>query len=219
MSDSRAEDVLLGLADDAFVPRRPGTSTMTKREVRAITLANLALHAATVLWDIGSGTGSVAIEASRLASTGHVYAIESDPDALAALTTNCQRLHAGNITIVAGRAPQALRELPAPDAVFVGGSGGALLSILETAMLRLRPGGTLVINLASFEHLAEAANYLRQARWSIECTLVNIARAQNILDVTRFAALNPVFILTAHASEQEAQAAPASTTTILEGEE
>jgi precorrin-6Y C5,15-methyltransferase (decarboxylating) len=198
MSDNR-ERILLGLPDEAFVPRRPGTSTMTKREVRAITLANLQLCQDTVLWDVGSGTGSVAIEAARLANRGRVYAVECDPDAVSALNTNCQRLHATNVSIVAGRAPQALHELPEPDAIFVGGSGGALLPILEVAMQRLRAGGALVVNLASFEHLAEVADSIRQANWSLECTMVNIARTQRILDITRFAALNPVFILTARA--------------------
>jgi precorrin-6B C5,15-methyltransferase / cobalt-precorrin-6B C5,C15-methyltransferase len=198
MSDNR-ERILLGLPDEAFVPRRPGTSTMTKREVRAVTLANLELCQDTVLWDIGSGTGSVAIEAARLANRGHVYAVECDPGALAALETNCQRLHAANVTIVAGRAPQVLHGLPDPDAIFVGGSGGALLPILQVAMQHLRTGGLLVVNLASFEHLAEAVDYIRKASWSLECTMVNIARTQRILDITRFAALNPVFILTARA--------------------
>jgi precorrin-6Y C5,15-methyltransferase (decarboxylating) len=172
---------------------------MTKREVRAVTLANLELCQDTVLWDIGSGTGSVAIEAARLANAGRVYAIECDPGALAALETNCQRLDAANVTIVPGRAPQVLQALPDPDAVFVGGSGGALLPILEAAMQRLRTRGPLVVNLASFEHLAEAAGYIRKANWLLECTMVNIARTQRILDITRFAALNPVFVLTAHA--------------------
>ncbi len=201
MSKDR-ESVLLGLADDVFTPRRPGTSTITKREVRAITLANLELHPHTILWDIGSGTGSVAIEAARLASAGHVYAIECDTDALVALKANCQQLQATNVTIIAGRAPQVLQDLPDPEAIFVGGSGGALLSILEVAITRLHTGGPLVVNLASFEHFAEAAAFLRKAGWSLECTMVNIARTQRILDVTRFAALNPVFVLTTHAQNQ-----------------
>ena len=197
MSDNR----LLGLPDEAFVQRRPGSNVITKREVRAITLANLALHERTILWDIGSGTGSVAIEAARLARSGHVYAIEDDLGALAAIEANCRQFDAPNITIVADRAPEALHRLPDPDAIFIGGSGSALSSILEVATARLLPRGSLVVNLASFEHLAEAANYLRQASWTVECTLVNIARTQNILDVTRFAAINPVFVLTAHAPE------------------
>jgi precorrin-6Y C5,15-methyltransferase (decarboxylating) len=176
---------------------------MTKREVRAITLASLQLHSHAVLWDVGSGTGSVAIEAARLASRGQVYAIEHDALALAAIEANCHRFNAVNVTIVAGRAPQALRDLPDPDAVFIGGSGGALSAILEVAMTRLHARGPLVVNLASFEHLSEATSYLRQANWVVECSLVNIARTQDILDITRFVALNPVFVLTAHALGRE----------------
>jgi precorrin-6B C5,15-methyltransferase / cobalt-precorrin-6B C5,C15-methyltransferase len=210
---------LLGLADEEFMPRRPGSSVMTKREVRAITLANLRLHQHTIMWDIGSGTGSVAIEAAHLASAGRVYAVECDAEALLAIEANCHRLNAPNVTIVPGRAPQAMHALPDPNAVFIGGSGGALIPILEVAMTRLRPGGRLVINLASFEHLSEAVDYLRQADWVLECTLVNIARTQRVLDITRFAALNPVFVLTAYAhSRQEQQALPTPTSASLQEE-
>ena len=204
MLDKRLH-ALLGLPDEEFVQRRPGSNTITKREVRAITLANLELHQHTILWDIGSGTGSVAIEAARLASMGQIYAVEYDAGALAAINANCQHFNTVNVTIVAGRAPLALRDLPDPDAVFIGGSGGALSAILEVVTARLRPRGSLVANLASFEHLSEATNYLRQAKWAVECTLVNVARTQNILDITRFAALNPVFVLTAHAPERREQ--------------
>jgi precorrin-6B C5,15-methyltransferase / cobalt-precorrin-6B C5,C15-methyltransferase len=196
---------VLGLPDEEFTQRSPGSNTMTRREVRAITLANLELHEHAVLWDIGSGTGSVAIEAARLARLGHVYAIECDAGALAAIEVNCQHFNASNVTIVAGRAPQILQDLPDPDAIFIGGSGGALSAILEVALARLRPHGALVVNLASFEHLCEATNYLRQASWMVDCTLVNIAHTRNILDVTRFAAFNPVFVLTASAPQRQEQ--------------
>ena len=75
---------------------------------------------------------------------GHVYAIEDDTGALAAIEANCHHFNATNVTIVAGRAPQTLHDLPDPDAIFIGGSGGALSSILEVAMARLRPQGSLV---------------------------------------------------------------------------
>jgi precorrin-6Y C5,15-methyltransferase (decarboxylating) len=204
MSDKRASQ-LFGLPDELFTPRRPGSNAITKRDVRAITLAHLGLHQHTILWDIGSGTGSVAIEAAHLASAGHVYAIECDAEALAAINANCRRLQAPNVSIVSGRAPQVLHDLPDPSAVFIGGSGGALTAILEVVMARLRPGGHLVVNLATLEHLSEAAGYLRQAAWMLQCTIVNIAYTQNILDMTRFVAMNPVFVLTAYApaSRQE----------------
>lgn len=196
MSD-KGTNQIFGLPDDAFTPRRPGSNVITKRDVRAISLAHLGLHQHTILWDLGSGTGSVAIEAAHLATAGHVYAVECNSEALAAIHANCDRLHAPNVSIVAGYAPQVLYDLPDPDAVFIGGSGGAMRAILEVVQARLRPGGHLVVNLATLEHLSEAVEYLRQAAWEWECTMVNIAHTQKILDMTRFAAINPVFVLTA----------------------
>jgi precorrin-6Y C5,15-methyltransferase (decarboxylating) len=196
MSDKAASQIF-GLSDDMFIPRRPGSNVITKRDVRAISLAHLGLHQNTILWDIGSGTGSVAIEAAHLASAGHVYAIECNSEALAAIHANCRRLDASNVTVIAGRAPQVLHDLPDPDAVFIGGSGGALTAILEVIQARLRPDGHLVVNLATIEHLSEAVEYLRQSAWEWECTMVNIAHTQQILDMTRLAAMNPVFVLTA----------------------
>jgi precorrin-6Y C5,15-methyltransferase (decarboxylating) len=188
---------IFGLPDDMFTPRRSGSNVITKRDVRAISLAHLELHHHTILWDIGSGTGSVAIEAAHLANAGHVYAIECNSEALAAIHANCHRLNAPNVTVIAGRAPQVLHDLPDPDAVFIGGSGGVLTAILEVVQARLRPSGHLVVNLATIEHLSEAVEYLRRSAWEWECTMVNIARTQQILDMTRFAAMNPVFVLTA----------------------
>lgn len=202
MSDKRASQIF-GLPDDTFTPRRPGSNVITKRDVRAISLAHLGLHQHTVLWDIGSGTGSVTIEAAHLATAGHIYAIECNHEALAAIHANCHRLHAPNVSIIAGHAPQVLHDLPDPDAVFIGGSGGALRAILEVVQSRLRPDGHLVVNLATLEHLTEAVDYLRQTAWEWECTMVNIAHTQIILDITRFAAMNPVFVLTANQKIQE----------------
>jgi precorrin-6B C5,15-methyltransferase / cobalt-precorrin-6B C5,C15-methyltransferase len=198
MLDKEAKQ-LFGLPDELFVPRRPASNVITKRDVRAIALAHLGLHQHTILWDIGSGTGSVTIEAAHLIRYGHVYAIECDTEAIEAIKANCQRLHAPNVSVIAGRAPQVLHDLPDPHAVFIGGSGGALTAILEVVIRRLHPGGHLVVNLAALEHLSEAVIYLQQASWALECTMVNIAQTRNILDMTRFAAMNPVFILTAYA--------------------
>ncbi len=204
MSDKEAKQ-LFGLPDELFTPRRPASNVITKRDVRAITLAHLGLHQHTILWDIGSGTGSVAIEAAHLTSAGHVYAIECDTGAIEAIKANCQRLHAPNVSVISGRAPQVLHDLPDPHAVFIGGSGGSLTAILEAVTGRLRPGGYLVVNLVTLEHLSEAVAYLHQTTWILECTMVNIAQTRNILDMTRFAAMNPVFVLTAYAptSKQE----------------
>jgi precorrin-6Y C5,15-methyltransferase (decarboxylating) len=194
---SGSTDRILGIPDEEFVPCREGRQVITKSEVRAIALSQLGLHHNSTLWDIGSGTGSVAIEAAHLAHTGRVFAIENDSRSLQALEQNCQRFRATNVTIVAQRAPEALSILPDPDAIFIGGSGGELAQILASSMERLRPDGRIVVNLASLEHLTEAMHILQHAQWITTCTLVNIARSKDLLDLTRFAALNPVFVVTA----------------------
>lgn len=188
---------IFGIPDEEFVPCREGRQVITKSEVRAISLSQLGLHYDSVLWDIGSGTGSVAIEAARLSTAGQVFAIEDDSRSLQALEQNCRRFEASNVTIVAQRAPDALSMLPDPDAVFIGGSGGELAQILDVILTRLRPDGRVVINLASLEHLTEAMQMLQRAQWITTCTLVSIARSKELLDLTRFAALNPVFVVMA----------------------
>lgn len=98
---------------------------MTKQEVRAAALAKLAVQPGDTLWDVGAGTGSVSVELALAAPRGHVYAVECDPEACGLIRQNRERFHACNLTLVEGRAPAALADLPAPDAVFIGGTKGA----------------------------------------------------------------------------------------------
>ena len=97
---------------------------MTKQEVRAAALAKLAVQPADTLWDVGAGTGSVSVELALAAPRGHVYAVECDPEACGLIRQNRETFHACNPTLVEGRAPAALADLPAPDAVFIGGTKG-----------------------------------------------------------------------------------------------
>ncbi len=110
-----------GLPDEAFARAKV---PMTKQEIRCISLAALALKQDTILFDIGAGTGSVSIEAARLACAGQVYAIEKKAEALQLIEKNTRKLQAPNVYIVPGTAPEVLEELPDPDRIFIGGSGG-----------------------------------------------------------------------------------------------
>jgi precorrin-6Y C5,15-methyltransferase (decarboxylating) len=181
----------IGRPDAAFAHRG---GMITKAEVRAVSIAKLCLHERAVVWDVGAGCGSVAIEASGLARRGQVYAVECDPTQLDYLHENRRRFGAGNVQVIAGEAPEALRDLPAPDAVFVGGSGGYLRAILVAAMGRLQPSGSIVANFASVEHLTEALTFARGCGWSTEVTQLAVSRGAAIAGATRFAALNPVFV-------------------------
>jgi len=178
-----------GLPDEAFATQG---GQITKREVRLLSLAELALGPGEVLWDIGAGSGSIAIEAARAQPAAAVFAVERRTVMYQYARENLRRFPAPNLTLVEGIAPQACATWPDPDAVFVGGTGGELEAIVTLAQQRLRSDGRLVINLATLEHLAEARKLLPAAR----VVQVQISRATPILDMTRLEALNPVFVIT-----------------------
>ncbi|MCH7714319.1 MAG: precorrin-6Y C5,15-methyltransferase (decarboxylating) subunit CbiT [Chloroflexi bacterium] len=187
----------LGLPDEAFEQRAPLKGQITKREVRAVALYSLGLRADSLVWDIGAGTGSISVEAGLIASQGRVYAIERDPDSLPLLEENIARWGGPNIQVVAGEAPQALAELPDPDSVFIGGSGGHLDLIIDEAAGRLQPGGRLVINLAVLERTQSAYHRLKALGLSAEMVMVHAARGKEMPgDTVRLESLNPVFVLT-----------------------
>ena len=200
----RAPDSLLptcGFADDEFAQRFPDKGLITKQEARALSLAKLRLAPDAVVWDIGAGSGSVGIEASRLAPFGHVYAIEKNEADAANALANARRFRASNYTLAEGRAPEQLDRWPDPDAVFIGGSGGELAALITLILARLKPGGRLVMNFVTIENLATATAELTAASASAgiswDVVQLQASRSQPILDMHRMAAQNPVWIVTA----------------------
>jgi precorrin-6Y C5,15-methyltransferase (decarboxylating) len=137
---------LAGLPDDAFIH----DGQLTKREVRAATLAALAPAPDRLLWDIGAGCGSVAIEWMRSTRGCEAIAFEPKPERVDMMTRNCDRLGTPRLTIVAGAAPAALKDRPAPDAVFIGGGIGDE-DVFGAAWRALKPGGRLVANVVTLE--------------------------------------------------------------------
>jgi precorrin-6Y C5,15-methyltransferase (decarboxylating) len=188
-----------GLPDDAFEQRRPLRGQITKREVRAVSLYLLGLKQDSVVWDLGAGTGSVAIEASLVSGDSKVYAVERDESSVELLKNNVQRWGTDNIRVIVGEAPDVLSELPDPDSVFVGGSGGKLGEILDEVARRLKPSGRVVVNLAALERTQETYHRLKGLGFSVELVSVNAARGKEMKDGTvRLEALNPVFIISAY---------------------
>lgn len=129
-----------GLPDDAFIR---GAVPMTKQEVRAAALAKLAVTPTDTLWDVGAGTGSVSVELALAAPAGQVYAVECDPEACALIQQNREKFSAYNLTLIEGKAPEALDMLPAPDAVFIGGTKGNMDAVID-AVLHKNPVGPAV---------------------------------------------------------------------------
>ena len=186
----------LGLPDDAFEQRRPLRGQITKSEVRAVSLYALALRDDSIVWDIGAGTGSVSVEAARIARRGAVYAIDRDADSAGLLRRNAARYGCGRVSVIIGSAPGILHTLPDPDAVFIGGGGAHLPAILDAALARLRPGGRIVANFAAPERTNTAYRAFQDAGMAPEMTMLSAARARALPDgALRLAALNPVFIV------------------------
>jgi len=192
---------LFGLPDDTFTRRMPGKGLITKREVRAVSLASLRLTPQSTVWDIGAGSGAVSIEAASLASLGSVYAVEKDAESVAIIRENIAGFGRDNITVVEAEAPEGLDALPQPDAVFIGGSGSRIEGILDTVCRRLKEGGRIVINAATLENLQAAISGLKNNSYIAEIALVNIATSRDIAGLTRFEALNPVFVITGSREE------------------
>jgi len=186
----------LGLPDDAFEQRRPVRGQITKREVRAVSLYSLGLRQDSVVWDIGAGTGSVSVEAGLIANRGQVFAIERNADSMPLLEANVAQWGSDNINVVSGEAPGALENLPSPDSVFIGGSGGNLSQIIEYSVSRLNPGGSIVVNLAVLERTHEAYSLLKSLGLDAELTQVTSSRGKEMPDgAVRLESLNPVFIV------------------------
>jgi precorrin-6Y C5,15-methyltransferase (decarboxylating) len=184
-----------GNPDDVFAQSRPKSGLITQAEVRAIALAQLDVQPASVVWDIGAGSGSVAIEAAQLAHLGMVYAIEQDVADHHLIVANAQTFGVKNLTPIHGTAPAMFDGLPAPDAVFVGGTGHEVARLLEAAFKALRPGGRLVVNVASLESLNTTYDVLKRLASAVHALLVNIARGNEQLETLRFEAVNPTFLL------------------------
>jgi precorrin-6B C5,15-methyltransferase / cobalt-precorrin-6B C5,C15-methyltransferase len=189
-----AVPLALGLADDALLRL---DAVFTKAPVRAVSLAALAQRPGDVVWDVGAGTGAVALEASLLCPGGPVFAVERDPERFSLLTQNIQRTGALTVTPVHGDAPEALAELPAPDRIFVGGGLSTRPDLLPVLCNRLRPGGRLVVNAVLLGSVTQALDVLRQYRLEVSLTQLQASTSSPLAADIRLAADNPVFILAA----------------------
>ena len=174
---------------------------MTKQEIRDLSLAKLALRPGDVAWDVGSGTGSVSIAMAYRACEGAVWAIEKNPEALALAQENRARLGAFNLRLVGGEAPADLRDFPAPDKVFIGGSGGNLEDIFAL-ILEKNPAARIVVNAVTLETLEEARRCFTRFGLEWEAVCVSAAYAEKLGRYHLMKAQNPVYILTGEKGDE-----------------
>ena len=184
-----------GLDDLEYLQRTPEKGLITKQEARALSLAKLRLKPDAVVWDIGAGSGSVGLECARLAPYGHVWAIEKNAGDAENARANAARFRVGNYTLCEGKAPEHLDGWPDPDAVFIGGSGGELATLIGLILARLKPAGRLVMNFVTLENLATATAALKEAGAAWDVVQLQASRSQPILDMHRMAAQNPVWVV------------------------
>ena len=188
-----------GWPDETFV-RAEGVP-MTKRAVRAQVLAQLALCPGETVWDVGAGTGSVSLEMAYANGGAPVWAVERLPEACAVLEENRRRLGGWNVRPVSGEAPAALAGLPAPDAVFIGGTRGRLGPILDAA-LAANPAVRICLTAIALETLAAALDACAARGLEAEITQIAAAHAAGRPHLLR--AANPVFLITATAAKERA---------------
>src|SRR6478672_6048075 len=174
---------------------KPKPGLITQAEVRAIALSQLDLQPGCVMWDVGAGSGSVALEAAQLVDPGRVYAIEQDSADYHLIVANAETFGVRNVQAVFGTAPAVFQDLPHPDAIFIGGNGGEVSRLLEAAYASLRPGGRLVANVGTLEMLSLTYETLKRLSPGVSVLLVNLSRSVEQLEALRFEAVNPTFVL------------------------
>ena len=186
----------LGIKDDAFVR---GKVPMTKEEIRILTLVKAQIAPDAVIYDVGAGTGSLSIEAARLAPAGHVYAIEKNSEGIGLITENAKNFSVENITVVEGTAPDALAGLPEVDVALIGGSGRKLADILDIIGQRLRPHGRIVANAITMQTVAACLDYFHKHTeyYTYEAIQVQISKLERVGPYDMAKALNPIYIITA----------------------
>ena len=183
---------VLNHSDSAFAS---DGGLITKREVRAVALSLMEVIRGRVIWDLGAGSGAVAVEAAALVAPGTVYAVERDQRRVEMIAENRRRFSADNLTPVHGELPGAMNQLPDPGSVFIGGGGAKLAAIIADAARRLPPGGRLVVSAVMLSSVETLIKAMEAAGISPDVTQVQISRGVPIAGSRRLEALNPVWLV------------------------
>ena len=188
------EPTVHGLADDLFMRSKV---PMTKQEVRSVSMSKLMPKATDVIYDIGAGTGSCSVELALIAKQGKVWAFERNPVAVELLGKNKELFGLTNLDVIAGEALENIKAMPAPDCVFVGGSGGDLCEMLDVIYAK-NSKCRIVINAITVETLAQVAAYYKEhPDYFLEIVNVFVARSKKLGSYNLMMAQNPVYVMTA----------------------
>ena len=180
-----------GIKDELFVR---GKVPMTKQDVRSVVAGRLSVKPGDVCWDVGAGTGSVTIEMALMSRGGKTFAVETNPDGIALIEENRRRFGAWNIRTVEGLAPDALKDLPAPDCVFIGGTKGNMGPIIDVIKEK-NPDARIVITAIAVETLGEAMTALTERGWDAEVAMVQSSYGKKVARLNMMMANNPIFLI------------------------
>lgn len=180
------------MRDECFIR---GKVPMTKSEVRAIALSKLQIKKDSVVYDVGAGTGSVAVEAALWAEYGQVYAFEKNPGACDLIRQNAARFGCRNINVVSGTAPDTIAGFPPADCAFIGGSGGTAEAVLNR-LLKVNPAMRIVLSAITLETFNQIVNYLQTYNKAAEIIQVQISYAEAAGRYRLMKARNPVWLVT-----------------------
>lgn len=181
-------------SDASFFKRLPQKGLITKQSVRNLVLTTLRVQPDSVVWDIGAGSGSVAIESAKLCWKGRVFAVECNEACFESIQENIYAHGTDNVTLIKAKAPEGLDELSRPDAVFVGGSRGQMDDILLTAWQSLNAGGRLVVSAVTIDTVSEVYQWAKQNQIHLDTQVINISQTQPLAHYQRYQAENPIHL-------------------------
>ena len=182
-----------GLTDEEFIRAEV---PMTKSEVRAISISKMNLKEDSIVYDIGAGTGSVAIEMALRVGKGKVFAIEKNPKAIELLRKNKKKFMTSNLEIIEGVAPNMMEELPPPTRAFIGGTSGNLRSIIGK-LLEKNPKVKIVINAITLETISESIECIKEFNLvDVEIVQVSISKGKALGKYNMMIGQNPIYIIT-----------------------
>ena len=182
------------IKDDEFIR---GNCPMTKEDIRALSIWKMNLKENSTVLDVGSGTGSITVQASKISSNGVVYSIERDEDAISTTKINLDKFDCTNVILDEGDAVEILekyiKEDKRFDSIFVGGSGGSLEKIIEMCSELLIQEGTIVMNFITLDNAYKAIEVMKKLNYIVDISQVNISknRGQSYMMIAN----NPIYIV------------------------
>jgi cobalt-precorrin-6B (C15)-methyltransferase len=196
---NRERPFVPGIRDEDFI--REAGVPMTKNEIRVLSLAKLHLFPGAVIYDVGAGTGSIAIECKLLVPDSQIFAVEKEARAVQLIKMNMDKFGA-ELNLIEGSAPEALVELPLADRIFIGGSGGRLPDIIDSCDKKLKNSGWMIINAISIHNSSQALSILEGKGYQVDAIQVNIAVSCSRGKAKIWQARNPVTIISGQKEER-----------------